>query len=52
MRHINYFGYTDTFDDAFHNWRIANYVHSDNLVMVNTTTKPLDMTTAIEEGLI
>ncbi|MHA1765227.1 MAG: hypothetical protein ACTSVK_03100 [Promethearchaeota archaeon] len=25
---LEYFGYTDTFDDAFHNWRIANLIHS------------------------
>ncbi len=25
---LAYFGYTDTFDDAYHNWRIANLIHS------------------------
>ena len=25
---LEYFGYTDTFNDAYHNWRIANLIHS------------------------
>ncbi|MHA1354781.1 MAG: hypothetical protein ACTSR1_06385, partial [Candidatus Heimdallarchaeota archaeon] len=26
---LAYFGYSMTFDDVFHNWRIANLIHSD-----------------------
>jgi len=26
---LEYFGYTDRFDDVFHNWRIANLIHTD-----------------------
>jgi hypothetical protein len=49
---LAYFGFTDTFDDAFHNWRIANYVHSDNPGHGKYNYKSFDMTAAIEEGLL
>ncbi len=26
---LEYFGYTERFDDVFHDWRIANLIHSD-----------------------
>lgn len=28
---LAHFGYTDTFGDVFHNWRIANLIHTDQI---------------------
>jgi len=46
------FGFEDTFDDAFHNWRIANLIHSNMPGWGKFNYKSIDLDYAIENELI
>lgn len=49
---LEYFGYTDTFENVYHDWRIANLIHSDRPGYGKYNYVSIDLDEAIAENWI